>query len=164
MPLKQADRHTRAIFAGNLFFILVCAVLATCCALWGALNSFSIDWSMLAITGVCLFPALLIVDCLALCVTGWGGVRWKDSGCLTESGLKETEGILVRLACLAGLHLFVAGLAAFLLATPANSVWMQGISLLRLRTVLLALEVLSVFLALEVPYIFIRIFLRLLRA
>ncbi len=132
------------------------------CALLGGLLAAAlpnyIDWTMLGVAVICVMPALCVLDVCAMAALTWGSLRLRDGGG------KHRENRMVRLATLGVLHLAAAGLSALLLAVPASSVWSSGITLLRLRAILMALSILGLLLALELPCLIVNTLVSIARS
>ncbi len=169
MSASKKSSSFTAKLASRLFqtLLFLCAVLvAAFVAATGMVNAHVLDWTMLGIGSLCLMPVLIILDIAAVMAACLGrshapGHAPDDS--MLQDQDKRTD-LLLRLSTLMLLHVITAGLAVFLLAVPASSIWVNGITLMRFRAVFLALCSLSVLLSLQLPYVVVNMLLPLVRA
>ncbi len=142
-------------FVYGVFFAFSVIVSAVC-GLMSTVLSPMLDWTLFGVAMVCIMPALCLLDVCAIVVLTWAALRLK--ACTTRR-----ENKLVRLSTLGLLHLVTAGLAVLLLAVPASSIWTNGLSLSQMRSVFVALSVLSLLLALELPCLIVNTMITVLR-
>ncbi len=142
MAASRFEQRLIPRFLRALFFLFALAVSGMVAAL-GMVYAHAIDWTMLGIGSMCLVPVLILVDILAVAAACAGSRRADDA-----EGQKACEELLTRMATLFLLHLVTAALGLFLLAVPASSVWVHGLTLVRFRATFLALLALSVLLSL----------------
>lgn len=143
--------------------LFLCALgIAVVVSAAGMLNAHLLDWTMLPLGMLCLMPVLIILDIAAAMAACMGRNRAPEEERQQDTD-KRTD-VLLRLATLMLLHLVTAGLAVFLLAVPAGSIWASGLTLVRFRGVFLALGSLSLLVSLQLPYVLTSMLLPLLRA
>lgn len=157
MAASRFEQRLIPRFLRALFFLLALAVSGMVAAL-GMVYAHAIDWTMLGIGSMCLVPVLILVDILAVAAACTGSRRADDA-----EGQKACEELMTRMATLFLLHIVTAALGLFLLAVPASSVWVHGLTLVRFRATFLALLALSVLLSLQLPYTIVNILLPLVR-
>lgn len=152
----QADPgEDMRLASGRLASICYCigAVLVSAfAALLSAVFSLALDWTILGMAIVCLMPGLCLLSLLTMFILAWGAVK------VPETERQQTvrrENRMVRLATLAVLALASAGLSVLLLAVPSSSIWVNGLTLPQLRSVLVALSTLTLLLSFELPYLIV---------
>lgn len=137
----------------RLLSFIVCALCALLVSIDSLYYAGHVDWTLLGVAVLCLAPLLLLLDLFSLCVLiRVARVRRASAEGLSKQDEKDMRERAVSLGTLALLHVGTAGLAVFLLAVPASSVWMNGLTMPRLRALLVALATLGFLLALPLPY------------